>query len=94
MLGVVEFGFHGSHLFTKTRAEADKRFMTDFNDRLFVFSGATFTAALEEWTAEQITAYPQQEDLIRITALAMRDFMASPQAKRHKMGVPGARSVP
>ena len=68
--------------------------MTDFNDRLFVFSGATFTVALKEWMAEQIAAYPQREDLIRITALAMQDFMASPQAERHKMGVPGARSAP
>ena len=67
--------------------------MTDLNDRLFVFSGATFTAALEEWVAEQIRAYPQREDLIRITALAMRDFMTSPQAERHKMGIPGARSA-
>lgn len=68
--------------------------MTDFNDRLFVFSGATFTAALEDWMAEQIAAYPDREDLIRITAMAMQDFMTSPQAEGHKMGVAKARPAP
>ncbi len=66
--------------------------MADFSDRLFVFSGATFEAALADWQADQIAAYPHREELIRITALAMRDFMASPQAARHKMTLPGVQS--
>lgn len=66
--------------------------MADFGDRVFVFSGATFEAALDDWTAEQIAAYPQREELIRITALAMRDFMTSPQVVRHKMTLAGTPS--
>ena len=66
--------------------------MTDFTDKVFVFSGATFEAALADWTREQIDAYPHREELIRITALAMRDFMVSPQVAQHKMTLPGPRS--
>jgi len=65
--------------------------MADYSDRVFVFNGATFQAALEDWMAEQIVAYPHREELIRVTALAMRDFMSSPQVARHKMAMPGTR---
>jgi hypothetical protein len=34
---------------------------------------------------EQIDAYPHQEERIRIAALAMRDFLLSDAARRHKM---------
>ncbi len=63
--------------------------MANFNDRVFVFNGATLEAALEDWTAEQIAAYPHREELIRVTALAMRDFMSSSQVTRHKMTISG-----
>jgi hypothetical protein len=65
--------------------------MAGFDDRVYVFSGATFEAALADWTAEQIAAYPQREELIRITALAMRDFMGSSQVARYKMTLPAPR---
>jgi hypothetical protein len=68
--------------------------MAGFDDKVFVFSGATFESALADWTAEQIAAYPQREELIRITALAMRDFMGSSQVARHKMTLPGPRPGP
>jgi hypothetical protein len=66
--------------------------MAAFGDRVFVFSGATFEVALEDWAAEQIAAYPHRETLIRTTALAMRDFMGSAQVERHKMTLPAPRS--
>lgn len=66
--------------------------MADFGDRVFVFNGTTFEVALEDWTEEQIAAYPHREELIRVTALAMRDFMSSDQVARYKMTMPGTRS--
>jgi hypothetical protein len=63
--------------------------MSDFESRVFVFTGETFEAALEEWAAEQIAAYPHREELIRTTALAMRDFLESKQVRRHKMMLKG-----
>lgn len=59
--------------------------MTAFEDRVFVFTGATLTWALDDWVAEQLAAYPHQEERIRITALAMRDFFESEHIARHKM---------
>jgi hypothetical protein len=47
-----------------------------------VFTGATL---LDDWRAEQLAAYPHQEERIRITALAMRDFFESEHIERHKM---------
>jgi hypothetical protein len=59
--------------------------MTELQDQVFVFTGASFEAALAEWVEAQITAYPHQEERIRITALAMRDFLLSDAARRHKL---------
>lgn len=59
--------------------------MTAFAEQVFVFTGATLEQALDDWVAEQLAAYPHQEERIRLTALAMRDFFASPQAERYKM---------
>jgi hypothetical protein len=59
--------------------------MTAFSDQVFVFTGATLEQALDDWLADQIAAHPHQEDRIRITALAMREFFASPQVERYKM---------
>jgi hypothetical protein len=59
--------------------------MTELKDQVFVFTGASFEAAMEEWMREQITAFPHQEERIRITALAMRDFLLSDAARRHKL---------
>jgi hypothetical protein len=59
--------------------------MTAFEDRVFVFTGATLERALDDWVAEQIAAYPHQEERIRITALAMRDFFESRHIERQKM---------
>jgi hypothetical protein len=59
--------------------------MSELSDQVFVFSGAACEAALAEWLDEQLGAYPHQEERIRITALAMRDFLMSEAAGRHKM---------
>jgi hypothetical protein len=68
--------------------------MTELRDQVFVFAGATLEEALAEWVDEQIAAYPQQEERIRITALAMRDFLMSDVARRHKMRMrPGHPSL-
>lgn len=63
--------------------------MPDFANRVFVFTGETFEAALEEWVAEQIAAYPHREELIRTTALAMRHFLESETVRHHKMTLKG-----
>lgn len=63
--------------------------MADGTDKVYVFSGDTLEAALGDWEAEQIAAYPHKEDLIRTVGLAMRDFMDSEQVKRHKMQMTG-----
>jgi len=59
--------------------------MTAFEDRVFVFTGATLDRAIEDWLADQLAAYPHQEERIRITALALRDFFESPQIQHFKM---------
>jgi hypothetical protein len=59
--------------------------MTELKDQVFVFTGASFEAALAEWVEAQIEAYPHQEERIRIAALAMRDFLLSDAARRHKL---------
>ncbi|MFY9976064.1 MAG: hypothetical protein WAK53_17550 [Chromatiaceae bacterium] len=59
--------------------------MAELKDHVFVFTGATFEAAMEAWMREQIAAYPHQEERIRVTALAMRDFLQSDAARRHKL---------
>jgi hypothetical protein len=61
--------------------------MSELERQVFVFTGATLESALDEWLREQIAAYPQREDAIRIAALAMRDFLTSPAARRHKMSM-------
>ena len=65
--------------------------MTALSDQVFVFTSETLEQALEDWVAAQIAAYPHQEERIRITALAMRDFFASPQIEQHKMTLGGKR---
>ena len=56
--------------------------MTQFSDikRVWVFNEASLEAALEAYVAEALAAYPQQQERIRITALAMRDFLYSHHA--------------
>jgi hypothetical protein len=63
--------------------------MSELSGRVFVFTGETFELALETWVREQLAAYPHREELIRITASAMRDFLRSEAVRRHKMEVPG-----
>ncbi|MGE5154620.1 MAG: hypothetical protein ACM3ST_11440 [Bdellovibrio bacteriovorus] len=59
--------------------------MMELNDQVFVFTGAAFEAALVDWVEAQVAAYPHQEERIRITAAAMRDFLLSDAARRHKL---------
>jgi hypothetical protein len=65
--------------------------MTALSDQVFVFTGASLEAALEEWMVEQIAAFPHQEERIRITALALRDFLLSDAARRHKLAMRNER---
>lgn len=65
--------------------------MAAFSDQVFVFTGETLEQAVDEWVAVQIAAYPHQEERIRITALAIRDFFESTQVERHKMKLGGQR---
>lgn len=65
--------------------------MTTFREKVFVFTGATLEQALDDWVADQLAAYPHQEERIRITALAMRDFFESPQIALYKMRLASQR---
>lgn len=58
---------------------------------VFIFQETKFEAALADWVAAQIEAYPHREELIRTTAAAMRDFLHSPQAKAHKLSMPDVK---
>jgi hypothetical protein len=43
-------------------------------------------AALEDWKAKQISAYPHQRKRIEITVLAMQDFLSDDEIMRkHKL---------
>jgi hypothetical protein len=59
--------------------------MTAFQDKIFVFSGATLEQALDDWLEDQVAAYPHQEERIRIACAAMRDFFDAPQIEQYKM---------
>lgn len=53
---------------------------------LFAFSHDAVLAALEDWKAEQISAYPHQRERIEITVLAMLDFLSDDKIMRkHKL---------
>ncbi|MGB5831687.1 MAG: hypothetical protein WBG92_06805 [Thiohalocapsa sp.] len=67
--------------------------MTAFQEKVFVFSGATLERALDDWLDEQLAAYPHQEERIRTTAAAMRDFFDSTQVERYKMLLAQQRRV-
>ena len=53
---------------------------------LFAFSHAAVLAALEDWKAKQISAYPHQRERIEITVLGMQDFLSDDEIMRkHKL---------
>ncbi len=55
----------------------------------YVFSHTTLLEALKEWELEQVEHYPNQEERIQITTVAMQHFFRSQQVKDHKMIVSG-----
>jgi hypothetical protein len=67
--------------------------MSDFENRVFVFTGEPFYPAFEAWVAEQISAYPRREELIRLTALTMRGVLQSEQVGRHRMTLKGGANA-
>ena len=56
--------------------------MAELKDQVFVFTGATFEAAMEAWMREQIAAYPHQEERIRVTARAIKQGLVVKPLKR------------
>ena len=56
-------------------------------DTLFAFSYQDFVGALEDWKAQQLSAYPHQAERIETTALAMQDLMNSSYVIEHKLVV-------
>lgn len=59
--------------------------MSDLESGIYVFTGETFASAITDWVAEQIAAYPHRAELIRKTALAVRDFLDSEPVPRRRM---------
>lgn len=56
---------------------------------VWVFDAARLDAALEAYEAEALAAYPQQQERIRTTVLAMRDFLYSDPAAPLRMKLGG-----
>jgi hypothetical protein len=59
-------------------------------DLVYCFQTKTFNKALEDWVAEQMELYPNDETAkgnILVAAQAMRDFMTSRHVSNHGMVV-------
>ena len=54
--------------------------------RIWVFDESKLEEALARYEAAALEAYPKQEERIRITVAAMRDFMYSEHADKLIMG--------
>lgn len=54
--------------------------------RIWVFDEASLERAISAYQAEALAAYPQQEERILTTMLAVRDFLHSAQADCLVMG--------
>jgi len=63
--------------------------MKDNNNVTYVFSHSTLLDALQEWEQEQIQHFPNQEERIKITVVAMQHFLRSEQVRNHKMILSG-----
>lgn len=54
--------------------------------RIWVFDESKLDEALERYEAAALEAYPRQEERIRLTVVAMRDFLYSEHADKLTMG--------
>lgn len=59
--------------------------MSSNDNKIYAFQRSTFDAALEDWKADQLAAYPHQPELIETVVAAMNDFIDSDQVKTYKM---------
>ena len=57
--------------------------------RIWVFDEAKLDDALVRYEAAALEAYPHQQELIRITVAAMRDFLYSEHADKLVLGSAG-----
>lgn len=55
----------------------------------YIFSHTTLLEALKEWEQEQIEHYPNQQERIQTTVVAMQHFLRSQQVFDHKMIMSG-----
>lgn len=56
------------------------------SEPIFAFCQGALLAALEEWKAKQLAAYPHQRERIEITVLAMQDFLGDDAIlRKHKL---------
>jgi len=53
--------------------------------KVWVFAESTLEAALEDWLNDQAARNPQKVELVPAMAVAVREFLNSPQATEHKM---------
>lgn len=56
---------------------------------VWVFDAARLDEALDAYEAEALAAYPRQQERIRTTVLAMRDFLYSEPAAPLRMKLGG-----
>lgn len=61
--------------------------MTTHQGKIWVFDEGKLDDALESYRQSALAAYPNQQERIEITLLAMKDFLHSPQAEKLTMKV-------
>jgi len=54
--------------------------------RIWIFDEGRLQSALAAYQAEALAAYPAQEERIRLTVVAITDFLHSPHARSLVMG--------
>ena len=61
--------------------------MTDKSQRIWVFDESKLDEAIEAYRQAAVQAYPQQEEKIKLTVLAIKDFLDSEQAGKLRMNI-------
>ena len=61
--------------------------MTADSQRIWVFDESKLKQSLETYRLAAVQAYPEQEEKINLTVMAVRDFLDSEQAAKLRMNI-------
>ena len=61
--------------------------MSDNSQRIWVFDESKLDQAIEAYRSAAVQAYPNQEEKINLTVLAVKDFLDSEQADKLRMSI-------